>query len=66
MPVTTGQTAPDATVFRFPREAVRLASLRGRKHVLLFFPLAFTSVCTTEMCTMAEDFTACCVRPSAS
>lgn len=58
MAIKAGQQAPDATVFRFPREAVKLSDLRGRKHVLLFFPLAFSSTCTQEMCTMAEDYSA--------
>jgi peroxiredoxin len=51
-----GENAPDATVFKYPRESVRLSEYRGRKHVLLFFPLAFSSTCTTEMCTMAENY----------
>ena len=58
MAVQVGQTAPDATVFRFPREPVRLYEFAGRRHVILFFPLAFTSVCTQEMCTLAEDYSA--------
>ncbi|HEX6559337.1 MAG TPA: redoxin domain-containing protein [Longimicrobiales bacterium] len=58
MALKAGEQAPDATVFKYPREAVRLSELRGRKHVLLFFPLAFSSTCTEEMCTMAEDYSA--------
>jgi len=56
MAIKVGEAAPDATVFKYPREPVRLSEWRGRKHVLLFFPLAFSSTCTTEMCTMAEDY----------
>lgn len=56
MSVQVGEKAPDATVFRFPREPVRLSELAGRKHVILFFPLAFTSVCTQEMCALADDY----------
>lgn len=56
MAVQVGETAPDATVFRFPREPLRLTEYLGRKHVILFFPLAFTRVCTQEMCTLAEDY----------
>lgn len=37
-------------------EDVTLAGLTdGKKAVLLFFPLAFTSVCTTELCTMRDN-----------
>ncbi len=31
---------------------------RGRPLVLLFFPLAFSSVCTAEICAVAEDWSA--------
>ncbi len=38
---------------------VALADTLGKKQtVLLFFPLAFTSVCTTEMCNVSENFAA--------
>jgi peroxiredoxin len=37
---------------------VSLESLRGRPVVLLFFPAAFSSVCTTEMCAMGDDLAA--------
>lgn len=34
-----------------------LSSFRGHKNVLLaFFPLAFTSTCTKEVCAFSEDF----------
>jgi peroxiredoxin len=56
MAARIGDAAPDATVFRYPRDPVKLSEFRGRKHVLLFFPLAFSSTCTAEMCTMAEDY----------
>lgn len=58
MAIKVGDVAPDATVFKFPRDPVRLSEYKGRKHVILFFPLAFTSTCTQEMCTLAEDFSA--------
>lgn len=56
MAIKAGDVAPDATVFKFPRDAVKLSEYRGRKHVILFFPLAFTSTCTEEMCTLSDDF----------
>jgi peroxiredoxin len=38
---------------------VKLADNVGKKHtVLLFFPLAFTGVCTTEMCEMSAGLNA--------
>ena len=58
MALKVGDTAPNATVFLKPREPVQLNDYRGRPVVLLFFPLAFSGVCTQEMCAMAEDYSA--------
>ncbi|MDD4933514.1 MAG: peroxiredoxin [Methylacidiphilaceae bacterium] len=55
MALPVGAEAPDFTLKRKTPEGlveVRLSSFRGKKVVLLFFPLAFTSVCTEEMCRM--------------
>ena len=50
-----GELAPDFTVGS-TAGAVTLSSFRGQKHVLLaFFPLAFTSVCTAELCDFSAD-----------
>lgn len=44
-------------MFASPREAVRLHDyLDGAPVVLLFFPFAFSSTCTAEMCSTAEDY----------
>ena len=32
-----------------------MGDYQGKNVVLLFFPLAFTGVCTTELCTMRDD-----------
>jgi glutaredoxin-dependent peroxiredoxin len=54
--IPAGVPAPDATVFIAPRKPVRLNELFGDgTAVLLFFPLAFSSTCTEEMCTMSDD-----------
>lgn len=54
--IETGTRAPDAVVFSAPRQPVHLNELYGDDiTVLMFFPLAFSSTCTEEMCTMAED-----------
>ena len=57
-PLEPGAPAPD---FALPHKAgnppVRLADFRGRKPVvLLFFPLAFSAVCTDEMCGVAASY----------
>lgn len=51
-----GSLAPDFTLTSTSRKDVTLSSLRGRKVLLAFFPLAFTSTCTAEMCAFSEDF----------
>lgn len=54
-----GTVAPDFTLPGTSGGAVSLSSLRGQKHVLLaFFPKAFTSVCTSELCAFSDDFDA--------
>lgn len=59
MALQTGQPAPDARVAVRPREWVSLSEWFGdRPAVLLFFPLAFSSTCTAEMCAIAEDWSA--------
>jgi len=51
-----GAPAPDFTLPSTTGTAVTLSALRGEKNVLLaFFPLAFTSVCTAELCAFSED-----------
>lgn len=52
-----GSVAPDFTLSSSAREPVTLSSFRGRQHVLLaFFPMAFTSTCTEDLCEMGEDY----------
>ncbi len=56
MALSVGTQAPDFTLPSKPGETVTLSQYRGKSVVLLFYPAAFTSVCTKEMCTVAEDF----------
>jgi len=57
MAVEIGDEAPD---FELPDQhgtPVKLSSFRGAKNVVLvFYPLAFSGVCTTELCALREDF----------
>jgi peroxiredoxin len=57
-PLTPGTQAPEfALEFRPRKPRVKLADYRGKKPVvLLFFPVAFSAVCTDEMCTVAESY----------
>lgn len=54
-----GDNAPDFTLPSTSGADVTLSSFRGRKPVLLaFFPLAFTSTCTAELCAFSDDYAA--------
>jgi peroxiredoxin len=55
MSLDVGAVAPDFTLMNQDREAVTLSALRGQPVVLAFFPAAFSSVCTTELCTFRDS-----------
>jgi peroxiredoxin len=40
------------------KSAVSLEQFKGKKVVLHFFPMAFTGVCTTQLCTLRDDLSA--------
>jgi len=52
---TLTQAERDATVINPEMKTVRVGDLVGKPLVLAFFPAAFTSVCTTEMCTFRDS-----------
>ncbi|GDX87522.1 peroxiredoxin [Gemmatimonadota bacterium] len=52
-----GDPAPDFTLNATHGTTISLSAYRGSKNVLIaFFPLAFTSTCTAEMCAFTEEF----------
>jgi peroxiredoxin len=53
--LTVGQKAPEFTLFNSERQEVALSGFGGKNVVILFFPMAFTSVCTTELCEMRDN-----------
>lgn len=56
-PLSAGNLAPDFTVESTSGDTVTLSSFRGKQNVLLaFFPLAFTSTCTKQLCAFSDDF----------
>lgn len=57
MQIKTGQQAPDFTLFDSDKNKVALSDYRGKNVVLLFFPLAFTGVCTAELCSVRDNIT---------
>ncbi len=61
MPIAVGTKAPDFTLkSKSPADVeVKLSNNFGQKNtVLLFFPLAFTGVCTAELCDVTAGLNA--------
>ncbi|MCK8432014.1 peroxiredoxin [Streptomyces sp. D2-8] len=55
MAIQVGEKAPDFELKDNHGRAVRLSDFRGRKNVvLLFYPFAFTGVCTGELCELRD------------
>ena len=57
MSVEVGDQAPDFELRDQHGTPVRLSSFRGAKNVVLvFYPLAFSPVCSGELCAFRDDF----------
>lgn len=52
---SVGEIAPDFTLASTSGEKLTLSSLQGKPVLLAFFPLAFSSTCTAELCEMRDD-----------
>ena len=55
MSVDVGSNAPDFTLTNQDRQPVTLSAQKGHPVVLAFFPAAFSSVCTKELCTFRDS-----------
>jgi peroxiredoxin len=55
MAIKVGQAAPDFSLHDSERKIVTLSELKGKTVLLLFYPLAFTGVCTKELCAIRDD-----------
>jgi peroxiredoxin len=55
MSIQVGSQAPDFTLFDTDKQKVSLSDYKGKKLIIVFFPLAFTGVCTTELCTFRDS-----------
>lgn len=53
--VKVGSQAPEFTLFSSEKNKVSLSDYKGRNVLLLFFPQAFTSVCTEELCSVRDN-----------
>jgi peroxiredoxin len=62
MPLAVGSKAPDFTLPTKTAEGpkqIKLSDNSGKKNtLLLFFPMAFTGVCATEMCDITQGLSA--------
>ncbi len=55
MALQVGKKAPNFKLFDSDKKEVSLSDFKGKNVVLLFFPLAFTGTCTTELCNTRDD-----------
>jgi len=55
MKINIGQQAPDFTLFDSEKKKITLSDQKGQTVLLLFFPLAFTSTCTAELCSVRDN-----------
>lgn len=55
MSIQAGAVAPQFSLFDTEKNKVSLADQKGKNVVLLFFPLAFTGVCTAELCNVRDN-----------
>ncbi len=55
MSIQIGDKAPDFSLYSSDKQLINLSDFRGRNVVLLFFPLAFTSTCTKELCSTRDE-----------
>ncbi len=55
MSIQKGQQAPDFSLFNTEKQKVTLSDFKGKNVVVLFFPLAYTGVCTAELCNVRDN-----------
>jgi peroxiredoxin len=54
MTLQKGDKAPNFTLFNTEKNPVNLADFKGKNLIVHFFPLAFTGVCTKQLCTVRD------------
>jgi peroxiredoxin len=55
MNIETGSKAPMFSLYTSEKNKVSLNDYRGKNVLLLFFPLAFTTTCTKELCSVRDN-----------
>lgn len=56
MSIEVGKPAPDFKLFNTEKKEISLSDYKGKNLVILFFPLAFTGVCTAELCNVRDNY----------
>ncbi len=56
MSLTINTQAPNFTLFNTEKKEISLSNYQGKNVVVLFFPLAFTGTCTTELCNIRDNY----------
>lgn len=54
MKVNVNDVAPKFSLYSSEKELINLEDFKGHKVLLLFFPQAFTGVCTKELCATRD------------
>ncbi|MVT10795.1 redoxin domain-containing protein [Chitinophaga tropicalis] len=55
MSITVGTKAPAFSLVNTEKQKVALEDFKGQNLVILFFPMAFTGTCTTELCSVRDS-----------
>ena len=59
MALAIGNVAPDFELVNQHGEKISLASYKGKKNVvIIFYPFAFSGICTGELCALRDDLSA--------
>lgn len=54
MKIQQGQAAPEFSLYNTEKNKVSLSDYKGKNVLILFFPQAFTGVCTNELCSVRD------------
>ncbi|SFK56872.1 peroxiredoxin [Geodermatophilus ruber] len=57
MSLSVGDTAPEFSLPDQDKQVVSLSDLRGTPVLLVFYPFAFSGICTGELCQLRDELT---------
>ncbi|MFM9055990.1 MAG: redoxin domain-containing protein, partial [Bacteroidota bacterium] len=53
--LTVGSKIPAFSIVDYDKQPVSKETIAGKRTLILFFPAAFTGVCTQELCSVRDD-----------